>query len=1147
MDLKPDVLYYIQTQKSFNWNQSSNVQRQIFPQDAVYKPQENIFRPQESLYKPQPEFQYKPPENLYKPPENIYKPQETLYKASPQDNQYRYSSQQQQVQPVVQPYAPPFQSNPPVMQTQNQSNSQKKLSLNAPKVQIPASEASINVLDVINKQNNLVELESIEEEVQNALTFHLNNLSANNVNEKAVDLRKILESRENAQKWLARTLIFKRVISETLTKNNYLQLLNLLQLKLLNKQILKETYSCIQKLLALQTSNNEKASMQTKSFLKNMGFWLGQITLSRNKPIILKYLNLKQLITEAFNTPRFSIIIPFICKILEGTRNSEVFVITNPWFKGILQVINEIYSREDVKITIKQEIKLLFKNLEIDIKQLQQLQASDSFNSFPNPETQEIQGPPFMDLVKIPNKIQAKYANQLPINLKEMAARAIEKALNEVISPVLARTVTIALYTGRKLVQKDFALEPSDQKFLQGSSLIVQNLANSLALATSRDPLQTSIHSAIIKELEPLGLGLGEKDIDDIASGITEENLDLGCQIIQKKVVEKAIYETSQDPELREGVERRKEGIYRPDENFMKALEILPMNLKPDMKGLNDDEMDIYEDFSEPQKRRKEDTGKNMTFWQNFPQNLEYLFEETEIDINNILNSYREFLNNGQFSENALINIALKFLETYFKVRNPAQKLEILLKYVQSFMSFLNLSKSLPKAIKEFLLNLPDNALSDHNRFNETFLILMFTLELINEKSLDKICGSLLKKPNNLNIQISVVKTLSHLIFVTKQLNPNNCLLSCVSLGSLGTSNELVVKFLENLNKFSSFSVRMNKKAELLDFLEKKSQLHERIYDLFQKYLILFFKKGQKAPHNEMYQAFENVFYRESEEISLKSLAILIDLAVMHANNSLLNVKKMDISDIDNSLIDALSMLISNIFYRSNEKLKFFELILDAFESTLNYSHRQETNFNQRPFLRFLTNMIENIAQTQEKQEVFFLIVKKMIEISPLKFPGFLVSWVELLGNHLMIPEILRQEELQYSYHLLIAELMKFFKKVINEEDVKKSHAFKCVYIATLKIMLILLHDFPEFLIFYAFNFCNDIPESFVQIRNIVLAAFPKNMRLIDPFQINDVFSIFYLNPIKMIISHDFSFIFILFISRKIKKILILLKNRSQK
>jgi CCR4-NOT transcription complex subunit 1 len=50
-----------------------------------------------------------------------------------------------------------------------------------------------------------------------------------------------------------------------------------------------------------------------------------------------------------------------------------------------------------------------------------------------------------------------------------------------------------------------------------------------------------------------------------------------------------------------------------------------------------------------------------------------------------------------------------------------------------------------------------------------------------------------------------------------------------------------------------------------------------------------------------------------------------------------------------------------------------------------------------------------------------------------------------------------------------------------------------------MRVLLVLLHDFPEFICDYHFSFCDVIPSSCIQMRNVILSAFPRNMRLPDP------------------------------------------------
>ena len=59
------------------------------------------------------------------------------------------------------------------------------------------------------------------------------------------------------------------------------------------------------------------------------------------------------------------------------------------------------------------------------------------------------------------------------------------------------------------------------------------------------------------------------------------------------------------------------------------------------------------------------------------------------------------------------------------------------------------------------------------------------------------------------------------------------------------------------------------------------------------------------------------------------------------------------------------------------------------------------------------------------------------------------------------------------------------------------------IFQGTLRVLLVLLHDFPEFLCDYHFSFCDVIPPNCIQMRNLILSAFPRNMRLPDPFTPN--------------------------------------------
>jgi CCR4-NOT transcription complex subunit 1 len=60
----------------------------------------------------------------------------------------------------------------------------------------------------------------------------------------------------------------------------------------------------------------------------------------------------------------------------------------------------------------------------------------------------------------------------------------------------------------------------------------------------------------------------------------------------------------------------------------------------------------------------------------------------------------------------------------------------------------------------------------------------------------------------------------------------------------------------------------------------------------------------------------------------------------------------------------------------------------------------------------------------------------------------------------------------------------------------------KDIYKGALRVLLILHHDFPEFVAENHFQFCNVIPAHCTQLRNLVLSAYPSSFqKLPDPFR----------------------------------------------
>lgn len=83
------------------------------------------------------------------------------------------------------------------------------------------------------------------------------------------------------------------------------------------------------------------------------------------------------------------------------------------------------------------------------------------------------------------------------------------------------------------------------------------------------------------------------------------------------------------------------------------------------------------------------------------------------------------------------------------------------------------------------------------------------------------------------------------------------------------------------------------------------------------------------------------------------------------------------------------------------------------------------------------------------------------------------------------------------AFYKLLLSLFKFLAPFLRAADLES--ASRDLYRGSLRLLLVLLHDFPEFLSEYYFTLCDVIPSRCIQLRNIILSAFPSNILLPDP------------------------------------------------
>ena len=500
------------------------------------------------------------------------------------------------------------------------------------------------------------DFEAPPENTLDRVQFLVNNLAPSNVEKKAVELKEMLEPKYFG--WLGHFLVVKRISTQANFHSLYLLFLDSLGEygKGLVEAILSSVYHSIGKLLRspkITTSSSER------SYLKNLGIWLGQITLSRNRPIKQIMLDCKELLLQGYETGKLIAVAPFLAKTLEGAKSSVIFRPPNPWLMGLLGVFRSVYNVEGLKMNIKFEVEVLCKNLGIkleDIPVRNQILAqrvapvkerNPDFNVKPvtsapknsdgvstavaaaNESGQETStGTEQQDTV-IPNlaayvTVNASLSQLLQsqpgsvlssltnTSLKRWVPIAVDRAIREIIQPVVERSVTIACISTKEIVVKDFAMESDEAKMRKAGQLMVANLAGSLALVTCREPLRSSV-AAHLRQLLSSNLGRPADSLNEQEQNLLEQcvqmcatdNLELGCKLIEKAATEKAVRDI--DEALGPAMTARRKHREQTGQPFydmsifstgnQRCPAALPEQLRPKPGGLQAEHFQLYLSF----------------------------------------------------------------------------------------------------------------------------------------------------------------------------------------------------------------------------------------------------------------------------------------------------------------------------------------------------------------------------------------------------------------------------------------------------------------------------------------------------------------------------------------------------------------------
>lgn len=466
-----------------------------------------------------------------------------------------------------------------------------------------------------------VSFEDPTDDDQDRIQFALNNIDQSSLRSRFDAIRDSVQRQH--QQWFAIHLVQERARMQPNLHQMYLDLVKLFEDNALWAEIQRATLICVSQMLNSESTMN---SSTERTHLKNLGGWLGMLTLARDKPIRHQNIAFKQLLIEAHDTKRLIMVIPFVCKVLGQGKSSTVFRPPNPWLMDIIRLLLELYHHSELKLNQKFEVEVLCKTLSLDHKSIEPsgelvnrvpaedptlVPSADALDSFDNLSISGLgQGvvsglvsqavvPPIPDLGA---RLIIPPTNEMVISngrLRDIVHASCNKALQDIIQPVVDRSVTIAAISTQQMIHKDFATEPDENRVRNCAISMVKATAGSLALVTSKEPLRANFTNYMRQLSGDIPGGLPEGTIIMCVNS----NLELASGVIEEAAERRAV------PEIEEMIEpelelRRRHRLQRPNQPYVDvslnrwAMTMPdPYKMAPSLHGLNVEQMAIYEEF----------------------------------------------------------------------------------------------------------------------------------------------------------------------------------------------------------------------------------------------------------------------------------------------------------------------------------------------------------------------------------------------------------------------------------------------------------------------------------------------------------------------------------------------------------------------
>ncbi|XP_033896038.1 CCR4-NOT transcription complex subunit 1 isoform X4 [Acipenser ruthenus] len=1120
------------------------------------------------------------------------------------------------------------------------------------KKDVPPSINTTNIDTLLVATDQTERIVEPPENVQEKIAFIFNNLSQSNMTQKVEELKETVK--EEFMPWVSQYLVMKRVSIEPNFHSLYSNFLDTLKNQDFIKMVLSETYRNIKVLL---TSDKAAANFSDRSLLKNLGHWLGIITLSKNKPILYTDLEIKSLLLEAYvkGQQELLYVVPFIAKVLESSVRSMIFRPQNPWTMAIMNVLAELHQEHDLKLNLKFEIEVLCKNLSLDINDLKpgnllkdkdKLKALDEQLSAPKKEAKPPEemlpivppgeflpfaaapstpattttctatGPPtpqfsYHDINVYALAGLAPHINfnqniplfQAHLQLKQYVRQAIERAVQELVHPVVDRSIKIAMTTCEQIVRKDFALDSEESRMRVAAHHMMRNLTAGMAMITCREPLLMSIATNLKNSFATALRAPTQQQremMEQAAAQIAQDNCELACCFIQKTAVEKAGPEMDKrlatEFELRKHA--RQEGRRYCDPVVLTyQAERMPEQIRLKVGGVDPKQLAVYEEFArnvpgflpsndlsqptgflaQPMKQQAWATDDVAQIYDKCIADLEQHLHAVPpaLAMNPQTQALRSLLEAVVVARNsretiAALGLLQKAVEGLLDATSGADA-DLLLRYRECHLLVLKAlqdgraygsqwcNKQITRCliecrdeykynveavellIRNHLVNMQqyDLHLAQSMENGLHYMAVAFAMQLVKLLLVDERSVSHITEADLFHTIETLMRTSAHSranapeglddgYSVLAETPSNSKLASVAEDHRLPQLMEVVRSNYEAMidRAHGGPNFMMHSGISQASEYDDPPGLREKAEYLLREWVNLYHSAAAGRDSTKAFSAFVGQMHQQgilkTDDLITRFFRLCTEMCVEisyraqaeQQHNPAASAAIIRAKCYHN--LDAFVRLIALLVKHSGEatntvtKINLLNKVLGIVVGVLIQDHDvRQTEFQQLPYHRiFIMLLLELNAPEHVLETINFQTLTAFCNtfhiLRPTKAPGFVYAWLELISHRIFIARMLAHTPQQKGwpmYAQLLIDLFKYLGPFLRNVELNKP--MQILYKGTLRVLLVLLHDFPEFLCDYHYGFCDVIPPNCIQLRNLILSAFPRNMRLPDPFTPN--------------------------------------------